>query len=187
MDSVSRMYFLAILPAVEVSEEVTGFKEYLAVHFGARHALKSPPHITLFPPFRWPDAGLELLCAVLGDFAALRRPFELSVKDFNCFDERVLFVDVELCLELEALERALASFLEDSIGLAKKQNFGFHPHMTIANRDLNERNFSMARDYFFAQCYRRTFSVESICCLKYDGNLWEVYRTFSMGSLQNMR
>ena len=53
------LFFIAIMPNKELEEEVYAFKKYMASHFGAQHALKSPAHITLIPPFKWDLAKIN--------------------------------------------------------------------------------------------------------------------------------
>jgi len=182
MDAGTTMYLVAILPGEDISQEVTGFKEYMASYFGACHALKSPPHITLIPPFRWLDLSAELLAVALEAFSCQQIPFELSLRDFNRFDEKVIFVGVEPCRELDELERDLVSYLESAIGLKRNHGLGFHPHMTIAHRDLSRDAFPSAWNYFSSLRYHRSFPVDALACLRHKGGLWEVWRSFSMVS-----
>lgn len=181
MNSPDVLFYIAVLPDAHTAEEVTGFKLFLADRFGARHALRSPPHITLFPPFRWGESRLVELAEGLEVFSAAQQGFELTLGDFNCFGSKVLYVDVAPSLALETLEHQLVEFLERGFGLCSSQSHGFHPHMTIAHRDLSQDVFPQAWAYFSGKDYERSFPVESLACLRYNGKEWEVWRLFSLG------
>ncbi|MFN6233029.1 MAG: 2'-5' RNA ligase family protein, partial [Microcystis sp.] len=47
------LFFIALLPPPEVQEIATKIKVEFAEIYNSRAALKSPPHVTLQPPFRW--------------------------------------------------------------------------------------------------------------------------------------
>ena len=86
------LFFIAILPDTEIQAEITAFKQTCADKFNARHAFKSPPHITLQMPFRWPLENVNTLENELADFAEHQIPFSIELKNFNCFAPRVLYV-----------------------------------------------------------------------------------------------
>lgn len=177
------LLYLAVLPDEQIAEEVTGFKLFLAERFGARHALRSPPHVTLFPPFRWAESRLEELILSLEAFSSVQRSFDLRLRGFNCFGSKVLYVDVVHSPALEALEHGLVVFLEREFGLRSNQPHGFHPHMTIAHKDLGREVFPEAWAYFSAQPFERSFPVESLVCLCYNGKGWDVWRSFLIGGV----
>jgi len=47
------LYFFAVVPPEEIQSSVTDIKQDFKERFNASHALKSPPHITLIPPFKY--------------------------------------------------------------------------------------------------------------------------------------
>ncbi len=172
------LYFIALLPGMEIGEEVTRFKEYAAEHFKSSRALRSPPHITLFPPFRWAEE--ESLIGSLQSFAVGEEPVPVFLTGFNCFAPRVIYVDVALSDELKALQRRLEIHLEKSLGMKNKSKHDFHPHMTVAFKDLRRSLFKEAWAYFSEIAYDRFFEARSVALLKHSGKRWEVYREFEM-------
>ncbi|NEQ19818.1 MAG: hypothetical protein F6K28_10405 [Microcoleus sp. SIO2G3] len=56
-----KLYFIALLPPEEIQDYANQIKQYFADHYGSRHAQKSPPHITLQPPFEWAYSGIPAL------------------------------------------------------------------------------------------------------------------------------
>lgn len=172
------LFFIALLPGEELQREVTAFKNYCNEHFGASHALTSPPHITLVPPFPWSMAKLTELGEALDDFAAEQTPFEVKLRDFGCFAPRVIFVDIVPNQKLSALAAKLATHLERRTGLKRETDHGFNPHMTIAHRDLESRMFPKAWAYFSKKEYRRTFRAGGLTLLRNERGRWEVEETY---------
>ena len=176
------LFFIAIVPDAQIQQEVTEFKQYLAEHFGASHALKSPPHITLFPPFKWPQDRVEALLAMLRDFAAPEARFEIMLKNFNAFAPSVIYVDVMPNELLQNFQQRLENQLEKEFDLKNDRgHHGFNPHMTIAHKDLKHGLFAEAWQYFSLQHYARTFEVENIALLQHNGRRWDIYKQFSLG------
>jgi 2'-5' RNA ligase len=170
----SPLFFIALLPDEKVRREITGFKKDCARLFQARHALTSPPHITLIPPFLLRQQQLDKLGDALGDFAASQAPFSVYLQDFDAFPPRVIYVGVLPNDHLTALQLALEKYLETSFGLKKERPRGFHPHVTIAHRDLDRRQFQPAWEHFSNIEYRRTFLADSIALLEHARGRWEV-------------
>ncbi len=178
---MSQLYFIALLPDETISAEVTAFKRQMQAYFGAAHALRSPPHITLFPPFRWMlsrDAELE---DTLATFAAQQQAFTLQLKGFSCFAPRVIYVDVAPNKVLSALQRALLYHLARTIRLEEKRAQRFHPHMTIAHRDLSEAMFEPAWAHFSTVPYERTCLVKALTLLQLQEGRWVVWKEFDFG------
>lgn len=178
------LYFIALLPPEEIQREVTAFKQYIADHWGPRHAFTSPPHITLHPPFAWTNAQLPDLQQCLKNFAAGQRSFYLHLKNFAAFAPRVLFVHPEKSPELERLFRQLLLELEASLGISDPRHHSrpFQAHMTIAHRDVSEQDFPAIWAHFKAQTYDRIFRAEALTLLKHQSGQWQEFQTFRFGT-----
>jgi 2'-5' RNA ligase len=174
------LFFIALLPTEHIQQEVTSFKNICAERFKASHALTSPPHITLIPPFPWPATKLNKLGNTLDNFAAVQKSFEVQLKDFNCFKPRVLFVDVLPNPLLLNLQKALIEHLEESVGLKDERNNRFHAHMTIAHRDLRHWVFSEAWEYFSQQRYTRIFIAQQLSLMEHSRGHWQVYESYDL-------
>lgn len=175
------LYLIAILPPAAIQIEIVQFQKKAASLFEAAHALKSPPHITLAPPLRWSDAHLEKLTDALINFTILQSPFELMLKNFGCFAPSVIFVAVEPKKELTDLRQALDRTLSEVLLLDHQSSYTFHPHISVAFRDLKPEQFSSARAYFSRFRYERTFEVETLTILKYLDRRWQVFMEFRFG------
>ena len=174
------LYFIAIEPNREISEEVTGFKEYIAEHFESSRALRSPPHITLFPPFRYLNGRLRALKEVLMHFAEREKQFLITLEDFDCFESRVIFVDVFPSGELMDIRHRLHQYLKQELNLKHPDKRPFHPHMTIANRDLSPAFFPEVWAYFSNQKYSRIFRSTHLSLLRHEGQKWETLQRFPL-------
>ncbi len=175
------LFLIAILPDLEIQQEVTAFKQECAQLFQASHSLNAPPHITLIPPFRWPLEQLESLKDVLLDFSYDQLFFNISLDGFNSFPPRVVFVGVKENEDLTELQSGLVGHLFQKLNLKSKRGHGYHPHMTIAHRDLQESVFPMAWEHFSAKNYKRLFRAEGVSLMGHRGGKWEILEQFAFG------
>jgi 2'-5' RNA ligase len=176
--TMNALFFIALLPPEDIAEEATAFKELAAQRFRSRRALNSPPHITLQPPFRWPEERIGEIESLLADFAKAATPFQQELRDFDCFKPRVIFVNVVLNDALQDLAARLAAALRPLIGEDQIEKRPYHPHMTVAFKDLKPRYFYPAWEYFSRQKYERAFQADALYLLKHDGGKWVVKSAF---------
>ena len=174
---LSPLYLIALVPDPEVREAVRGMKLEMQERFGASHALKSPAHITLQMPFRRPEYLEDPLLESLRQFCAKETPFRVQLSGFDCFAPRVLFVRVADHRPLIGLESRLRAALAGEAGIPKtKDPRPFHPHMTIATRDLPESAFPKAWDVFKYREFRASFAADRLFLLKHNGKTWDLFR-----------
>lgn len=173
------LFFIALLPPEDIAEEATAFKEQAARRFHSRRALNSPPHITLQPPFRWPEERIGEIESLLADFAKTATPFQQELRDFDCFKPRVVFVNVVLNDALQDLAARLAAAMTPLIGEDQIEKRPYHPHMTVAFKDLKPRYFYPAWEYFSRQKYARSFRADALCLLKFQAPRWMVVKSFA--------
>jgi 2'-5' RNA ligase len=169
------LYFIAIVTPEPINQQVLEWKHYMLQHFNCRVALKSPAHITLIPPFDMPDTMQHELEEVLLEFAAEQPSFPIQLKNFAAFKPRVLYVHVQPNTHLQA---RLEAYLIQTDFPIKKEDRPFHPHVTIANRDLQKDDFPMAWQYFQQMSYEVSFQANAISLLRHNGEIWEVANAF---------
>jgi 2'-5' RNA ligase len=174
------LFFIAILPSRAVQEEVTAMKQYIADKWGPRHALKSPAHITLQPPFSWEPSRMPELRDCLLRFASAQKPFWVVLNDYGAFAPKVFFIQPELSPQIKTLFTKLRKALESELRFTydKKNEQPFHPHMTLAHRDMPPTLFDQIWADFQERPYYRTFAVNSIALLQWMGESWEVREEF---------
>ncbi len=169
------LHFIAIVPPAPILSEIRQLKEYAAAHFDSRHALRSPAHITLFPPFDIKDRAEAPLALALDQLAAQQLHFTQTLKDFAYFEPRVVFVNVVMNENLQALKDQLVDCLrEHGLKNEKFATLPFHPHVTIAFRDLTAPQFKAAEAYFSNQRYEASFTVADICLLRLVAGRWHI-------------
>ncbi|WP_080239338.1 2'-5' RNA ligase family protein [Spirosoma rigui] len=173
-----KLYFMALLPDPGIQAEVTRFKQAAQEHFGSSQALKSPAHITLIPPFRTDRTDFAALQTV----AMAQNPFMVQLRHFDRFDNRVIFVDVVPASALLACQTRLADFCASQFAITPDSR-PFHPHMTVAFKDLRQAIFPDAWAYFSAQSYERTFTARGITLLVHTGQQWQVDQTFAFSAV----
>ena len=173
-----QLYFVALLPPADIQREVTAFKQTAQERFGSGHALRSPPHITLIPPFRTDRTDF----ATLQTAADRQVSFPVSLLNFDRFGRRVIFVNVLPSEFLSGCQQRLAEFGHETYGIEPDRR-PFHPHMTVAFRDLTQAAFPKAWAYFSAQQYDRTFTADAFTLLRHTGQGWEVKQTFDFAGV----
>ena len=171
------LYFLAVLPPEEIRVEIEHLKEEMRKRFNAEHALRLPAHITLISPFKIKEEREMQLLQTLEIFAATRNPFHVWLSGFGHFDSRVLYVKVEEQQKLIDLQRELKKNLSAIPEIKDERDF--HPHITLATRDLHEGVFPEARKFLSSRDYESRFQVNSISLFKHEGQDWEKIMDFS--------
>ena len=168
------LFFIAVVLPQDIRKEVMVLKKIVSENYHSHHAMKSPPHITLHMPFKWKINKKQSLTEGLGQLVQELSPFELNLKNFVCFEPRVIFVNVQETEPLNKLQKQVALFMKKgNVFNEAYKNQAFHPHVTIAFRDLKRAIFVEAWDFFQTQSFDRQFSVNGISLLKHDGVQWE--------------
>jgi len=170
-------YFLAIIPPEPVYSEALKLKHYFKDQYNSKAALNSPPHITLHMPFQWKESREKELVSGLEQFGATE-PVDVALNNFSAFEPRVIFIDVLKNEMLESLQKRLKRFCKVELNLfnADYKDLAFHPHITLAFRDLKKPEFYKAWDEFKEKKFEATFSVTSIALLKHDGSEWREFK-----------
>ncbi len=94
LNSSKHRFFIAVLPPEDIQDYVTEVKQVFAERYNSRAALKSPPHITLQPPFERLTEELPKLSRVLSEFAGQQPPVPITLSGFGAFVPRVVYVNV---------------------------------------------------------------------------------------------
>ncbi|OQP53733.1 RNA 2',3'-cyclic phosphodiesterase [Niastella populi] len=176
------LYFIAIVAPEAINNQVLEWKQYMLQTFHCRVALKSPAHITLIPPFQLPGTKHHELEEVLPEFAARQPRFPIQLKNFAAFKPRVIYVHVQPNTHLSGLQARLEAYLIQTDFPIKKEDRPYHPHVTIANRDLQAADFPIAWQHFQQRPYEASFVAHAISLLRHNGQTWEVANSFPLGN-----
>ena len=177
-----KRYFIGILPPTAIAAEVTSIKDALRDKYQTKAALRSPPHITLHMPFEWKETKEDVLIARLESFFAGESSFPLTLSGIGCFEPRVIFIQVKENDDLRLLQKRSARFCKTELNLFHSQykDLPYHPHLTLAFRDLKKPDFQQAWEDARDKPFDREFDVTLISLLKHDGKLWNTHHSFQL-------
>lgn len=169
------LYYIAVVAPAAVDEKVQAFKQWMLEQFGCKVALKSPAHVTLVPPFRLATDREQDLLNIFAAFRSTISECQVSMDGFAHFGDRVIFIDVKKTAGLSRLKEEAAGYFRQHFGnLLKVENRPFHPHITIANRDLQPEHFEKAWSYFSHQSFMGEFHSHHISLLKMEKGKWKI-------------
>ncbi|MEM6754384.1 MAG: 2'-5' RNA ligase family protein [Cyanobacteria bacterium P01_C01_bin.38] len=174
------LYFIALLPPQDIQDYATEIKQYFADNYDSKHAFKSPPHITLQPPFEWDSGKLTDLEECLQKFVRGRNSIPITLDGYNAFAPRVIYIDVVKTSELMNLQADLMVYLESNLGIVDKVGKlrGFTPHMTVAFKDLRKSEFKAAWVEFENRELHFEFNAEKLTLLKHENKKWNITQEF---------
>ncbi len=177
------MYFVALVPPEPLRDQLTDLKSYFKEKYDSSKALNSPPHITLHMPFKWKEEKENRLAEVLGSFCQTAGSFNLLLNGFGAFAPRVIFIEPAENQALREMQKNLTKAMRLGLNIynAEYKNRGFHPHLTLAFRDLKKQQFVEAWEEFQGRSFEADFTVSNISLLKHNGKLWEIFRDFPFG------
>lgn len=176
----SNRFFIALLPPLDIQIYANQIKQYFAERYSSRAAQKSPPHITLQPPFGWLTKEMPALKQCLNTFAHERESVPVILSGFAAFPPRVIYINVLRTQELLALQTDLIACLETGLGIIDpvSKSRAFSPHMTVAFRDLTRQNFKAAWQEFQQRPLYFEFTGANLTLLIHDGKRWNVRAEF---------
>lgn len=184
MPQQDHLYFIAVIPPQDISEEITAIKTAFAQDYDSSKALKVLPHITLKAPFSVADdAIVEWFLQTNPGIV----PFDIRLDGFGAFDKKdnpVIFIAPEDNLNLNQLQKIL---LDDFRKHFPNQTI-MHPewhyksHITIGYRDLTPENFSKAWAVYQSKPYNSSFRVSSIHLLKHNRRQWNIVQSKNLGN-----
>jgi 2'-5' RNA ligase len=175
-------YFIALVPPSPVFEQAWQWKEYFNIEFNSKAALNSPPHITLHMPFEWKTERENKLVDQLSIFTTTQNPFDLELKNFGSFPPRVIFINVVDNPGLIQLQATLSRFCKRELNLfnANRLDQSYHPHLTVAFRDLKKNVFPKAWEFVRDLNFNARFTCRELVLLKHDGRVWQQAKSFPL-------
>jgi 2'-5' RNA ligase len=172
------MYFIAVVLPQDLDEKVLLWKKYMQEKYRCKVGLKSPAHITIVPPF-WLESNMEE--ALLNDVDILAKdiyPFSLITNDFSAFKPRTIFIAVQKNTELDKLkQKADQHFSDKEHYKIKIETRQFHPHITIATRDLLKKDFYECWPFFETKEFKEEWEATGLSVLRHNKRNWEVIYT----------
>ncbi len=180
MNQTNDRFFVALLPPQAIQDYANEVKQVFVDRYNSRAALKSPPHITLQPPFEWRTAAHSDLSETLSEFAAQCAPIPMMLSGFGAFAPRVVYINVIKSAALLTLQAALRHRLEASLGIVNTsaETRSYVPHLTVGFRDLTPENFELAWAEFQSRPLELEFTATYLTLLQHDGHYWRVDAEF---------
>lgn len=179
-----KQYFVAVIPPAPVFDEALELKIHCREKYHTKAALNCPPHITLHMPFWWKEEKQEKLVSNLQEFARQCDPIKICLDNFSSFPPRVIFINVTESDALNSLQKNLHRFFKRSLDIynANYKERPYHPHLTLAFRDLKKQQYLLAWEEFSKKEYKAEFMVDKISLLKHNGKRWDVLKDFPLES-----
>jgi len=170
------LYFFAIIPPEKVQISVTEIKEDFKNRYNAKHALKSPPHVTLIPPFEFKYSEEKRLIDNLELFSSEESCFLQKLENYGTFPPKVIFIRILKSDHLLNLYERFGKFMAKNLGLSNiyHDSRKFKPHMTVAFRDLTKENFYLAKAEYEKKQISFSYLAQSISLLRHNGKFWEI-------------
>ena len=177
---MNQRLFIALLPSETIQDEVREIQYDLRDRYNTQATLKSPPHITLIPPFELSSDRLEPLQIELEKFAKTRSPFLINLSRFAAFPPRVIYLNVLPNLILQNLYVDIAATLANNLDIHDPYaSRPYVPHMTVGFRDLTPENFELAWAEFRDRQIDFDFEAIELTLLKHDEQKWNVLSKFT--------
>jgi 2'-5' RNA ligase len=180
---------IAILPPKEISEIVREEQQMIAERWGPKHAMRTPPHLTIIPPLAVNANSFNTIKQIATEIAATNSSFSLQLKGYGAFKPRVVYINPIIPTELQLLYRQWRDALETEIPelLDRYPDRPYHPHLTLAHRDVYAEQFSSIWRHYQSKSFDASFDVDSFWILHHGRDGWEPEIEFILNQSQDSR
>ncbi|WP_158512950.1 2'-5' RNA ligase family protein [Flavisolibacter tropicus] len=166
---------MAIVLPEELNKEVLSYKQYMLDKYNCKVGLKSPAHLTIIPPYWMQREKEQSLLNQLDEICLRVERFPIATKNFSAFKPRTIFIDVDVDEKLKHFKKRVDHFFLDHQDYgAKVDTRPFHPHITIATRDLYKKSFAEAWAYFESKEFATAFTGTGLSTLRHNGRSWDI-------------
>lgn len=181
-----QMYFIAIVLPPDLDEEILSYKKLVLERFDCKVGLKSPAHITIVPPFWMEEENERQLLADVELLSHSIFPFCIATNNFSAFKPRTIFIDVQKNEPLNQVKKISDEFFKQRPGYKiKMENRPFHPHITIATRDLYKKTFNEAWQLFGDKKFKKEWAASGLSVLRHNKRNWDVIHTSAFHQSNN--
>jgi 2'-5' RNA ligase len=172
------MYFIAIVLPEELNERILDYKRMMEEQFDCKVGLKSPAHITIVPPFWLEEEKEERLLDDVRSISSMCQKFDVTTNNFSAFKPKTIFIDVIVNVQLAAVKDSTDQFFKNNeFYKIKIDTRPFHPHITIATRDLHKKAFHEAWPLFQHKEFKEEWLASGLSVLRHNRRNWEVIYT----------
>lgn len=126
---------------------------------------------------------MDKLQSLLEVFSQAYSPFNVNLDGFSTFPPRVIFIDVQKTPPLTDLQKNLEELARSNPAIFhyNYDDHPYHPHLTLAFKDLTKSNFHRAWKEFKGRKFDETFTADKISLLQHNGKRWEVIEEYGLG------
>ncbi|MGF1637528.1 MAG: 2'-5' RNA ligase family protein [Cyclobacteriaceae bacterium] len=177
------LYFVAIVPPESIAKDITLLKEEIAERYETTAALKSPPHITLIPPFSFDPIKEPFLEEVLIESPKIPTGLHFILQGIGSFGQKVIYIKVSQNKVLTEYQKKMESNFYEKTNLkaSLNKNNGFTPHLTLALRDLKPEAFFEIMNRYKQNDFYYEFEAKSFHLLKHHGSSgWKIFKEFEL-------
>ena len=171
---------LAILPPDPVFSHARQEQERISKTWGPHHALRTPPHVTVIPPLALETSELRLLNAIVEVIAPAIKSFPVALNGYGAFKPRVIFIQPEVSEPLMELYKICYQAVRSKLPhtLDQYPDKPFHPHITLAHKDVSRTQFEKMWEYYSMHEYHASFMVDHYSVLRHENEGWKVEKEF---------
>ncbi|MGZ5189666.1 MAG: 2'-5' RNA ligase family protein [Flavisolibacter sp.] len=178
------MYFIAVVLPEELNEKIIVYKNYMHEKYGCAVGLRSPAHITIVSPFWMEEEKEKQLSTHIHELSHGIKSFDIYTNNFSAFKPKTIFIDLLANAHLNVLkEKADLFFNNNDLYKIKSDSRPFHPHITIATRDLFKKDFHEAWPHFSEKKFIEEWNVRGLSLLKHNKKNWDVIYTSQFKNL----
>jgi 2'-5' RNA ligase len=171
------LYLWAVVPPSALAEQIDGIRKEFSENFQCFRALKPPVHVTLYKPFKLPDADMEYHIARLRHLVSIQTAFTMELKNFSFFENSrtpVLLIDVLPNEHLKALNTAITRETKKLFAIEDLSKDRFHPHFTIGYRDVTPEIFPQVKQAYRSRPFTASFEAAHVTLFRHSGTNWQV-------------
>lgn len=165
-------HFIGVLPPKEIALILEESRRYMRKTFGCRSGHGTPLHITVIPPFNAGDScSTKDLIQVLQNISF--EAFTGKIENYSCFGDRTIYARIVEDKKWERLRNTVYQSVSEAIpGVLKKDQRFYHPHITIANRDIPQGCTSKALNKLGKIPLLEAFPVDNLVLFEFTGGRW---------------
>jgi 2'-5' RNA ligase len=119
----------------------------------------------------------------LQGFFEQEKSFSLSLGGIGSFGKRVAFLKIKYPPELKESQQRLLAFtrvvLKKDIEISDRN---YHPHMTMAYRDVKKDQFQQVMDYLEPRKIKGSFKISEVSLLKKNNGTWNIIERFQLAN-----
>lgn len=179
------LYFIALLPPNDLTNKIDLERKSFSEKFQSFHALKTQPHVTLIAPFKRAENFEVEMHLQMQEFFVNVNSFQVVINGYGCFQKgnKVIFYKVEKSKELIAMHRQFVYFLRTQLHFSEREtSYMYHPHITIAHRDLTDENFDNAWSECETKEFASIFKCNKVYFFKHDYTRWKILSVFDLNN-----